>query len=79
MRTDFTGREGRKRERERNINRLPLVHVPPGTEPATQVYALIGNRTCELLVYRTLLQPTEPYQPGLNVFFTSQRYMKVFI
>ena len=37
-------REGRKREREKNINVwLPLEHPLLGTWPATKAYALTGN------------------------------------
>ena len=35
--------EGRGKERERNINQLPLVHPQLGTWPTTQAYALTGN------------------------------------
>ena len=40
-----------------------------GTETATWVCALTGSQTCKILVHRTMLQPTEPYQPwqGLRV------------
>ena len=42
--------EGREKERERNIDRF-LLHVPqPATRSATQVCALIGNRTSHLWV-----------------------------
>ena len=45
-------REGREKERERNINVwLPLMHPLLGTWPATQAYVLTGN---------------EPHQPGLK-------------
>ena len=36
-------REGRKKERERNINRLPLAHSQLGTWSATQACAVTGN------------------------------------
>ena len=44
----------RGRERERNINWLLPVHAPT------------GDRTCNLLVYGTPLQPTEPPGQGAN-------------
>ena len=37
-----------------------------GTEPASYLCALTGNRTHNLLVYGTTLHPTEPHQPGLK-------------
>ena len=49
--------EGREKERERNINWLPLACQYPGNWPATQACALTGNRTGDT-------QPTEPRQPG---------------
>ena len=37
-------REGREKDRERNINVwLPLTHPLQGTWPSTQAYALTGN------------------------------------
>ena len=43
--------EGKEKERERNINVwLPLECPPPGTWPATQAWALTGNRTSGPLV-----------------------------
>ena len=45
------GREGKEKERERNINVwLPLARPLLGTWPATQACALTGNRTHDLLV-----------------------------
>ena len=38
------------------------MHPDGGIELTTWVCALTGNRTCDLLVYWTTLQPTEP--PG---------------
>ena len=55
MLIDFRVGEGERgvgRERERDTNQLPLTCAPT------------GNRTCDLPVYRMLLQPTEPHQPG---------------
>ena len=49
---------------ERNIDRLPLVSTQLGTVPAAQACALIRKWTCNLLVYGTTLQATEPHQPG---------------
>ena len=51
------GEREREREREtlmweRNIDELPLIHAPTGTEPATQACALIRNWTGYLSVCR---------------------------
>ena len=35
--------EGRAKERERNINQLPVPQFQLATWPATQAYALTGN------------------------------------
>ena len=53
--------EGREKERERNtmckryIDWLPLAHPQLGTWPATQVCALTGNQTGDLLVCSIML------------------------
>ena len=50
--------EGREKERKRNINVwLPLMHLQPGTWPATQACALTGNQTRDPLVHRPSLNP----------------------
>ena len=42
----FLGRgEGKEKDRERNIDGLPLTCPPLGTWPATQACALTGNQT----------------------------------
>ena len=54
------GERQRKRERERdvrNIDLLPLVGSPT------------RNRTCNLLVYGTMVQPTELPSQGMSDFF----------
>ena len=63
----MTLERGGRRERERGRDTLIscLLHAPqPGTEPITQARAPTGNQTCDLSIYRTMLQPTEPHQPG---------------
>ena len=40
-----------------------------GIKPTTWVCALTENWTCSLSVYGTMLQPTEPYQPGPECCF----------
>ena len=51
-------REGREKERERNINVcLPLLCPLLKTWPATQACALTGNRTSDPLVHRPELSP----------------------
>ena len=58
---------GRKKERERETYQLVASCIrSDGTEPAPQACALTRNRTCDLSVYGTMLQPTEPHQPGLS-------------
>ena len=47
--------ERRGRRGERNIDRLPPAHTPTGDKPAT------------FLVYRTMLQPTQPPNQGMEV------------
>ena len=63
------GKRGRERGREasvweRNIDQLSLVCAPTRDEPATQAFALTGDRTWDFSVYRTTLRPTE--SPGQN-------------
>ena len=59
--------EGREKERERNINQLPLTCPQLGTWPATQACALTRNRNRDLSVSSQVNgQTTEPRQPGLN-------------
>ena len=67
MVTDFKKREGRERERERNINQLLLTRSPSGTEPTLSV--LTGPGTGDLSVYKTMLQPTGLHQPGQDLTF----------
>ena len=66
--------EGREKEREGNINVwLPLVHPPLGTWPSTQVCALTGNLTCNLLVHRLVLNPLSHTSQGY--FFSFFRFL----
>ena len=64
-------REGRSEgERERETSICCLLYVPgPMTEPIASVYALTGNRTHDLLVYAGMLQPADPYWPGLHTHY----------
>ena len=60
--------EGRKKERETNINVwLPLVCLL-GTWPATQARALTGNQTRDPVVHRPVLSPVSHTSQGGNVF-----------
>ena len=58
--------EGRKKRnisvREKHRSVATHTHTPTGIKPTTWVCALTRNRTHNLLVYRTTLQPIEP--PG---------------
>ena len=50
--------EGREKERERSINVwLPLVRPLLGIWPATQAWALTGNRTSDPLVHKPVINP----------------------
>ena len=66
MLIDFKQREGRERQKEWNINvrntdQLPLGMLGTNSQPAM---CPDQNPACDLLVYKTTLQPTEPHQPG---------------
>ena len=64
------GKGGRERGRETLIG--CLLCVPQSwTKPASSVCAVTGDRTRNPSVSRTMLQPTEPQQPG-----RAQRYFK---
>ena len=57
--------EGREKEREINIRVwLPLMHPLLGTWPATQAYALTGNRTSNPLAQRLVLNPLSHTSQG---------------
>ena len=43
--------------REREINRLLSLHTPTGVKPTTYICVLNRDRTCNLLLYGTMLQP----------------------
>ena len=63
-------REGRKKERERNINVwLPCACPLPGTWPTTQACALTGNRTGNPLLCRPALSPLSLTSQGNLLFF----------
>ena len=55
---------GREKERERNIDRLPLARPQLDTCPTTQACALTGNQTGDLFSLQDNAQPTEPHQSG---------------
>ena len=64
--------EGRKKERERNINVwLLLTCFPLGTLPSTQACALTGNRTSDPLVHRLPFSPLSHTSQGFSVSFIS--------
>ena len=61
-------REGREKERERNIHVwLPLLRPLLGTWPATQACALTGNRTADPLVHRLVLSPLSHTSQGPSI------------
>ena len=56
---------------EGNINvRLPLMHTPQWTQPATQARALTGNGTSDPLICRLALSPLShtPRRAHINAF-----------
>ena len=62
--------EGREKGRERNIKVwLPLTRLPLGTWPATQTYALTGNRTGDPLVPRPAHNPLSHTIQGNICFY----------
>ena len=62
-------REGREKERERNINVwLPLTHSLLRTWPATQACALTGNPSGDPLVRRVALNPQSHTSQGTFIF-----------
>ena len=70
---DFLNRrEGREKERERNINVLLLLaHPQPGTCPATQACALTGSQTNDPLVRRPVLNPLSHTSQGITSVLNS--------
>ena len=60
----FQRERGGEGEREGNIDWLPLMHPQMGTQPTTQVCALTGNRTGNLLVHRLAFNPLSHTSPG---------------
>ena len=65
----FLQREGREKERERNIHVwLPLVRPFLATWPETQACALTGNRTCDPSVHNPALSPLSHTSRGSNLF-----------
>ena len=58
--------EGREKEKERNINVrnidwLPPIGSPDGTEPVAHVYALTWDRTGDPSLCKDNAQPNEPH------------------
>ena len=55
-----------------------LLYAPrPGIEPTTQVCALTWNQTSNLLVQRTVFQPTEPLaRAAITIFYNSFYFCK---
>ena len=59
---------GKENKRERNINVwLPLMCPQLGTWPATQAFALTGNRTRDIWVHRLVLSPLSHTSQGFCV------------
>ena len=66
MFTDF-------KEREKQ-DWLPSLHTLTRDWTGTSVCVLTRDQTCDLLVYRTMLQPTEPGQEKIFIFSCSLPY-----
>ena len=65
-------REGREKEKDRNINVwLSLMHPLLGTRPATQACVLSGHRTNDPLVHRPALNPLSHTSQGYASCFKS--------
>ena len=67
----FLGKgEGRKKQRETNINVRLLLGCPlPGTLPATQACALTRNQTSNPLALRPTLNPLSPTSQGICLLY----------
>ena len=61
--------EGREKERERNINQLPLTCPQLGTWPASHVCALTGYWTGDLSLCRPVFNPLSHTSQGSKQFF----------
>ena len=62
--------EGKLKERDRNFTVwLPLLHPLLWTWPLTQACALTGNRTSDLLVCRSVLNPLNHTSQGLSWWY----------
>ena len=65
----FLEREGKEKERKRNINVwLPLTHPQLGSWPTTQACALDWESNQQPFDSQAGTQSTEPHQPGCSVF-----------
>ena len=60
--------EGREKERERNIDRLPLHPLQPGTWPTTQACALTGNQIGDPLLCGPAPNQTTPVRAIYNFY-----------
>ena len=70
-------REGKEKERERNINGwLPLACPKLGTRPTTQACVLTGSRTGNPLVCRPTLNPLSYTSQSSFSFFKKDRALQ---
>ena len=58
---------------ERYINWLPVTQPQPGTWPATQACALIGNQNINFLVHRPALNPLSHTSQGCFIILKLKR------
>ena len=66
---------------ERYIDWLPLARTQLGNQPSTQACALMGNRTCDLLVHRPALNPLSHISQGWKIIIkeNSRNYSRALI
>ena len=73
--------ERREKEREKNINWLPLMGPQPGTRPVTQACALTGNWTSSLCVifdfFKTLAYFPRSFIMFVLIFLIIIKYIDV--
>lgn len=75
----FVNFREKKGERKSNNDQLPPLHPRLGTESATWVCALTGNRTSTLLVPGTPLDQLSQTSQGSTVLFKYKSQVPVYI
>ena len=72
-------RESEKHRCERETSISCLLYTCQGTEPATQVCALTGNRTSDLSVCGTTPNQLKPHRPALSSVLLRQPSLQYFV